>query len=155
MTDSPSSPTVNFYHLTATPQEKAVPSLLKKIFEGKVRVLFYAKGEERIRYFDNLLWTAGSDHFLPHGTDDENAADHPILIGEFKEENPNNASLIFCVEEAIPEAAEACFEKILFMFNGHNAEALQHARVLYKNYKDKGYALTYFRQDDDGTWKSD
>src|SRR5437870_3857428 len=72
---------VQFYHLTATPLERALPKLLEKALAGGFRVLLVAESEERIEQLNQLLWTYDPGSFLAHGSrKDGHAEEQPILL---------------------------------------------------------------------------
>src|SRR5262245_18463478 len=88
---------VQFYHLTTTPLERALPRLLTKAHAGGFKTLLVAESEERVEQLNQLLWTYDPGSFLPHGSiKDGNAEHQPILISTEKEAL-NQANMLFIV----------------------------------------------------------
>jgi DNA polymerase-3 subunit chi len=72
---------VDFYHLTATPLERALPQIAERVVAGGSRLLIVAGEEEARAALDRLLWSYARDSFLPHaqaGAGDDTA--QPVLI---------------------------------------------------------------------------
>ena len=59
---------IGFYHLTATPLEKALPKLLEKTLEAGERALVRVPSAERVGWLDGQLCTYDDRSWLPHGT---------------------------------------------------------------------------------------
>jgi len=73
--------TIQFYHLTATPLERALPKLMEKAVAGGFKTLLLAESDERMEQLNQLLWTYDPGSFLPHGSmKDGHAEQQPILI---------------------------------------------------------------------------
>lgn len=143
---------IQFYHLTATPLERALPKLLEKAYGGGFRTLLVAESEERVEQLNQNLWTYGQNSFLPHGSaKDGNAGQQPIFLST-RCEAPNNANLLAVTGGAMPEKPEA-FERILDIFDGNDPQALEKARARWTAYKNAGHNLTYLRQNDAGGWE--
>jgi DNA polymerase-3 subunit chi len=143
---------VLFYHLTESKLEDALPPLLEKSLERGWKVAVQTAGEERRDALDVRLWTFRDDSFLPHGSDTCAApADQPVLLTANKE-NPNTASVRFIVDGAEPPPIDA-YERIVFMFDGYDAEQLEAARAQWKKLKGEGHALTYWQQSPEGRWQ--
>ncbi len=72
---------IQFYHLTATPLERALPKLLEKALAGGFRALLVAPSDERVEQLNQLLWTYDPNSFLPHGSvKDGHVDEQPILL---------------------------------------------------------------------------
>src|SRR6202790_4689491 len=91
------------------------------------------------------------DAFLPHGIwRDSEAAEHPVLL-TFGEDNPNGAAVRFLIEgAAMPENASA-YERVVFLFDGEDAEALEAARRRWSEAKRAGFAVTYWQGGEKGS----
>ena len=48
---------INFYHLTFSPLERALPKLLERTLEGGKRALVLAASEARVDALNSQLWT--------------------------------------------------------------------------------------------------
>jgi DNA polymerase-3 subunit chi len=143
---------VSFYHLERQALEEALPRLLTRVLQGGHKALVLADTTERVRHLNDRLWTFDPGSFLPHGTaDDDNAADQPILLAT-DEANPSGADILVVVDGAVPGSVES-YSRCLDLFNGLSDDAVAAARERWKIYREKGYAVTYWRQDENGRWE--
>ena len=141
-----------FYHLTETRVEDALPPLLEKSIERKWRVALQTATSDRSAFFDGHLWTWRSDSFLQHGLEGEEfAADQPILITAGGG-NANGASVRFLIDGAEPPDLSG-YERVVFMFDGHDEEQLAGARNQWKRLKGEGQSPSYWQQNHDGRWE--
>ena len=133
--------TIQFYHLTATPLERALPKLLEKAYDGGFTTLLVADSEEYVEHLNELLWTYDPGSFLPHGSvKDGNVGQQPILLststslgggwggGWGGHPSPHHGK--------IGEAE----------FTSRNPETLVRAKELRKNATDAENKLWYFLQ---------
>ncbi|MBT9368447.1 DNA polymerase III subunit chi [Rhizobium sp. CSW-27] len=142
---------VLFYHLTESKLEDALPALLEKSVERGWRVVLQTVEEARRDRLDQHLWTFREDSFLPHGPDTGAlAAEQPVLL-TVHDHNPNGASVRFLVDGAEPGDLSA-YERVVFMFDGHDAVQLEGARAHWKRLKGEGHRLTYWQQSEEGRW---
>lgn len=145
-------PSIQFYHLTTTPLERALPKLLERAISGGYRVLLAVESDERGEQLNQLLWTYDPGSFLPHGSDKEAQPEQqPILISTST--NPVNSSNLLMVTDGRCVKYSG-FERILDVFDGNDGVATTSARVRWKEYKDIGHELTYFSQNEQGGWKN-
>ena len=143
-------PDILFYHLEARPLEAVIPQLLEKTLERGWRAVVEVGTTERAEILDAHLWTYRDDSFLPHGlAGDENDAHQPVLLPTATD-NPNGANVRFFIERAVPRSADG-YERLVYMFSGHDPDAVAEARLAWKALKDNN-ALTYWQQEPDGRW---
>lgn len=143
---------VLFYHLTESKLEDALPPLLEKSLERGWKVAVQTAGEERRDALDVRLWTFRDDSFMPHGSDTcSSPAEQPVLLTA-SQDNANTATVRFIVDGAEPPPIDA-YERIVFMFDGYDAEQLETARAQWKKLKGEGHALTYWQQSPEGRWQ--
>ncbi|WP_193188122.1 DNA polymerase III subunit chi [Nisaea sediminum] len=143
---------INFYHLTARPLEWALPKLLEKSLQAEARVVVMASSEERVADLNAHLWSYDPDSWLPHGSEkDGHAEDQPVWL-TVEDENPNGARFLFLTDGAT-SGHIGDFERVFELFDGRNNEAVAAARARWKNYKDSGHTLAYWRQTDAGGWE--
>lgn len=141
-----------FYHLTESKLEDGLPPLLEKSLERGWRVTVQTADEERRDAIDARLWVYRDESFLPHGTDqDEAAPEQPILITT-SQDNLNQATVRFLVDGAAPPES-LDYERVVFMFDGHDENQLSSARAEWKRLKGEGHALTYWQQSPEGRWE--
>ncbi len=140
-----------FYHLEAQPLEKVLPVLLEKSLERGWSAIVEAGSEERAADLDSKLWTYSDESFLPHALAGGDA-DHlqPVLITT-RPHNPNDAEVRFYVDRAIPDIVEG-YERVVYMFSGHDPDAVTEARTAWKTLKAASHQLTYWQQDTGGRW---
>ena len=143
---------VFFYHLERRTLEQVLPTLLERSLARGWRAAVQAASEERVEALNTLLWTYREESFLPHGTArDGSPQAHPVYLTT-TEENPNGADVRFLVDGS--ELADASpYARIVFVFDGRDAEAVERARAEWKAAKERGQAVSYWQQDENGRWQ--
>jgi DNA polymerase-3 subunit chi len=142
-----------FYQLKGQRLEDVLPALLQKSLERGWRVVVQGSSDERIEALDAHLWTWRDDAFLPHGTwRDAEAAEQPVLL-TVNEHNPNGASVRFLVEGADMPSDVSAYQRLVLLFDGDDPEALEAARARWSKAKVEGFAVTYWRPDENGRWE--
>jgi DNA polymerase-3 subunit chi len=143
---------VLFYHLEHRPLERVLPTLVEKTLERGWRAVVQAGSEERVEALDTLLWTFREESFLPHGTRrDGNPALQPVFLTT-GEDNPNGATVRFLVDGA--QATDlAAYARVVFLFDGRDESAVDHARAQWKQVKQAGCEATYWQQSPEGRWE--
>ena len=128
---------VLFYHLEHQPLERVLPSLVEKTLERGWRAVVQAGSEERVEALDTLLWTYREESFLPHGTKRDGNPDMQPVYLTTSEDNPNGATVRFLVDGA--EASDlAAYTRVVYLFDGRDAAALDQARAQWKAAKEAG-----------------
>jgi DNA polymerase III subunit chi len=150
MTAAP--PEVLFYHLERAPLEAVLPMLLEKTLERGWRAVVQSGSEERLEELNGTLWTYRADSFLPHGTARDGHADAQPIFLTIGDDTPNGAGVRFLVEGADPARYEG-FVRMVFLFDGNDAEAISRARAQWKAAKAAGCGVTYWQQNDHGRWE--
>lgn len=144
---------VNFYHLTRTPLEKALPKLLEKVLQKKGRAVILTT-LEKVSSLNDSLWTFRPDGFLPHGTkeDEGDPKDHPLWLTDTLE-NPNDSQYLV-VDGAAPFPKDSGnFSHCLYLFDSHQDDQQARARDVWRSLKqDLTHTLDYWKQDLSGTW---
>jgi DNA polymerase-3 subunit chi len=142
-----------FYHLQRQPLDKVLPALLEKSIERGWRVIVQASSEERIDALDAHLWSWRDDAFLPHGTWREaDAAEQPILL-TVNDDNPNGAAVRFLIDGAPVPADASAYARIVLLFDGEDADAVDAARARWSDAKAQGFEATYWQPDENGRWQ--
>lgn len=144
---------IRFYHVTAQSLEQAIPALLNKAYgQGRKIVLMFGNAKDMARY-DEGLWTARADGFLPHGTNkDPYAQEQPIYLTTTIE-NPNDADMLaLCNIHTVPENIEG-FSLVCDFLDGQDEDSIVAARARWKAYKDLGHSVTYWQQTQQGAWE--
>ncbi|MGJ5019602.1 DNA polymerase III subunit chi [Bradyrhizobium oligotrophicum] len=144
---------VLFYHLQNMTLEGVLPPLLEKSLERGWRVVVQSTSEERADALDAHLWTYRDDSFLPHATwRVTDVADQPIVLA-VEESNPNRANVRFLVDNAPLPADSHSYERMVFVFNGDDPDALAAARSAWTDCKSRGFEVTYWQADERGRWQ--
>jgi DNA polymerase-3 subunit chi len=148
---------VFFYHLERAALEDVLPGLLEKTRERGWKALVRAGSDERIATLDSHLWTYREESFLAHGlARDAQAAEQPIVL-TVSPGNPNDAEVLFFVDGAATNdwagAEVTAATRIILIFDGRDAEALEAAREQWKQAKSGGHDVTYFQQAASGKWE--
>lgn len=143
---------VLFYHLTESRLEDALPPLLEKSLQRGWKAVVQTGSDERRDALDGHLWTFRDDAFLAHGTDLQPHAERQPIIVAANSTNPNQSQIRFVVDGAQPPAPDA-YERMVFMFDGHDQAQLDGARAHWKQLKADGHELTYWQQTPDRRWE--
>jgi len=144
---------VRFHHLERRRVDEALPRILERALEEGRRVLVRASSDELATALNERLWTYDDAGFLPHGAaGDGDPMTQPIFLTS-EVGNPNGATML--VRLAGVEAAEndEAFDLALLLFDGRDEAALTHARAEWRRLKDKGSAISYWRETDEGGWE--
>ncbi|WP_343559642.1 DNA polymerase III subunit chi [Kiloniella sp. b19] len=153
---------VRFYHLTRTALEKALPVMLEKVLEREQTAGVVSTAQAELGNLDDSLWSFRPESFLPHSLlgGKTVGSDDPIVLTT----DPAQArerDVLFFLHGASPDAQWAGgLEEggkpsvMALLFDGHNAIAVQEARVQWKALKalDR-LELTYWQQTDRGGWE--
>jgi DNA polymerase-3 subunit chi len=141
-----------FYHLTESTLEDALPSLLERSVQRGWRVTVQTGSEERRDSLDVHLWTFRDDSFLAHGLDrDPHAEAQPVLLTT-AQDNRNQSAVRFVVDGASsPSGGD--YQRLVFMFDGHDEVQLEEARRQWKVQKAAGHQVTYWQQTPERRWE--
>jgi DNA polymerase-3 subunit chi len=134
---------VDFYHLTASPLERVLPSICEKVLAAGGRLVVVAQGDLLAR-LDEQLWTYAPDSFLPHGREGE----QPILLSEAPE--PANGAANVALADGVWRDEALSFERAFYFFDaGH----LDGARAAWRALKGRTETeARYWKQDERGKW---
>ncbi len=140
---------VDFYHLTATPLERALPGIAQRVLTSGERLLIVSDDEAQRGAIDRLLWTFSPDSFLPHGQVGEgDEAAQPVLIA--KEPDPANAARHIALIDGRWRDEALTFDRAFHFFDGETVVA---AREAWKGLTDQnGIERRYWKQDENGRW---
>ena len=112
---------VDFYQLSETPVEAALPALAAKMREAGAKVLVVSADDAQLARISEALW-APKGTFLAHGAaggpDD---ARQPILLSD-RLDAPNGANFLALADGLWREGAEA-FERVFLLFDEASIEA--------------------------------
>ena len=145
-----------FYHLTEKTFEQVLPGLLEKSLSRGWKVVVQMGAEEKLISLDEHLWTYREESFLAHGTlRDGTESLQPVFLN-LEDDNPNGAKIRFLTGGAqIDDPSD--YARIVYMFDGHDNEAVEHARSRWKFHKDteqtSEHEQTYWQQNANGGWE--
>ena len=143
---------VLFYHLELQPLERVLPSLLERTLERGWRAVIQCSSRERLEALDTSLWTYREESFLPHGTASDGPGDVQPIFLTTGDDNPNSAQVRFLVEGAVAPGFDG-YDRVVHLFDGHDADAIALAREEWKRARAAGCAVTYWQQADNGRWE--
>ena len=144
---------VLFYHLERQGLEQVLPKLLLASLSRGWRVVVQAGSDERAEALSSLLWTFDDDAFLPHGTKADGVAElQPVWLTS-GDDTPNGARVRFYVDGCNPGSLDG-LDRAVILFDGADSEAPQRARDGWKRFKAEGHAISYWQQDENGSWKN-
>jgi DNA polymerase-3 subunit chi len=144
---------VYFYHLTQSPLEATLPSLLDKALGAGWRVAVRGTDAARLDWLDKRLWMVPDDGFLPHGmAGDAMEQDQPVLL-TLAQTFPNGATCLVAVDGAEVSVEEVqAMERVMILFDGTEGSAVQAARVQWKALTGGGCKAQYWSQES-GRWE--
>jgi DNA polymerase-3 subunit chi len=143
---------IGFYHLTRTGIAAALPALLGRTLEAGERALVVCPDTASLAELDRALWLSQKPDWLPHGTA---ATPHPEWQPIFltvEVENPAAAGYLFRVGGA--KAAPDAFARVFDLFDGNDEAAVAAARARWREAKEAGHGLAYWRQTETGWEKA-
>ncbi len=147
-----------FYHLQRRPLESALPALVARTRANGWTAVVQATSPERLAALDDLLWTYDDQSFLAHGSArDGDGPMQPVWL-TLEQDNPNGAAVRFFVDgadaiAALADPAACPKERAIILFDGRDEDALNIARMQFRQLREQGFALSYWRQNDEGRWE--
>ena len=137
---------VDFYQLSETPVETALPALAAKMREAGAKVLVVSDDPAQLARISDALW-APKGTFLAHGTaGGADAARQPILLSSTLDA-PNEAHFLALADGQWRPGAEA-FERVFLLFDHAVIEA---ARATWRALDGQaGLERNYWRQEGKG-----
>ena len=140
---------VDFYHLAATPLERALPSIAARVVAGGGRLLIVSADHAQRAAVDRSLWTYSPESFLPHGQTGEDDADQPVLISSVPA--PTNAARNIALIDGEWRDAALEFDRAFHFFD---AEGIERARAAWKALAERAdVERRYWKQDVSGKWE--
>ena len=123
---------VYFYHVTKQTVANALPQLLAKSIDVGWTVFIRGKDEESLKLFDDTIWTAQPESFIPHaviGSQNENKCD--ILLGT-EENDSSNSDFLISVNGALISREEiSSYKRCALLFDDKNSDEMNIAPVSY------------------------
>ena len=140
---------VDFYQLSQTPVEGALPQLAVKMREAGARVLVVSADAAQLQRISTALW-AVKDQFLAHGpAGGPHDARQPILLAD-RLDAPNAATFLALADGLWRDGAEG-FERVFLLFDG---ATIDQARATWRSLDGRdGLERHYWRQLAPGKWE--
>ena len=136
---------VDFYHLTASPLERVLPSICEKVLQSGRRLLVVAD-EPLLSRLDEQLWSYARDAFLPHGR--RRAEAQPVLLSP--EAEPANGARNIALADGRWREEALGFERAFYFFD---SASLDEARGVWRALKGRGGVESrYWKQQEGGKW---
>lgn len=144
---------VFFYHLTRTPLEVTLRTLLEKSLAAGWRVAVRGRSAAVLDRLDAALWLGDDAAFMPHGrAGGVHDALQPVLLTT-EVAAPNGPDCLVSVEGAdvIPEEV-AGLARAMILFDGNDPAELETARGQWRALKTAGIKAKYWSEDA-GRWE--
>jgi DNA polymerase III subunit chi len=138
---------VDFYQLSESPVEEALPALAAKMLEAGERALVVSADVEQLARISDALWAA-KDQFLAHApAGGPHDARQPILLADSLEA-ANGARYLALADGQWREGADR-FERVFLLFDG---STIDDARATWRSLDGReGLERNYWRQEG-GKW---
>jgi DNA polymerase-3 subunit chi len=148
---------VLFYHLERKSLEDVLPGLVELTLQRKWKAVIKCESADRATAIDNLLWTYDEQSFLPHAQlGDGEAAHQPVLIAA-EDTDANDPTVLFLVGGASPPIWTGelvhSLSRIAILVDGRDEEGLAAVRKSWKDARDAGHEVTYWKQSAAGKWE--
>jgi DNA polymerase-3 subunit chi len=143
---------IGFYHLTRTDYGAALPALLGRTLALGERAVVVCPDDDLLKTLDAALWVCANPDWLPHGTA---ATPHPewqpvyLTVGG---ENPAGAAFLFRIGGATADVS--AYKRMFDLFDGNDEKQVLAARGRWKEAKEAGHTLAYWKQEESGWVKA-
>lgn len=142
-----------FYHLTRQPLEATLAMLLGKAHAAGWPTLVRGTDRARLSWLDEKLWLGADDGFLPHGLDGgPHDALQPILLTDQPKVQDNTKCLMAIDGADVTVDEVKALDRVCILFDGHDTDALNHARAQWKTLTDAGAPAKYWSEEG-GRWE--
>lgn len=141
-----------FYHLTRRPLEAVLPEILERCLDRGWRVCVRGGSAERIATMSAHLWTYRDDAFLPHGDASDGRPERQPIYLTADPECPNAPEVLILIDRASVTPGDlAAHRRLVALFDGHDADAVGEARMLWKQAVAAGCHAQYWAEEG-GRW---
>ena len=141
---------VDFYHLTATPLERALPQIAERMVAAGSRLLIVADDEDARAALDRLLWSYTPDSFLPHaqaGAADDAA--QPVLIAG--DAAAGNGARHVALADGVWRNEALDFDRAFHFFG---EDQVEEARAAWRSLSGRrDVERRYWKQNEAGRWE--
>jgi len=145
---------IDFYHLQKDTLEQALPKLVLKAYETGKNIKITVGNELRVDSINTLLWTFDEESFIAHGTKKDGMSEmQPVYISA-DDDIPNNATFLFLADGADLSVENIhSFDRIFYLFDGHNENELAKARSVWKMCTQENMERHYWQQNTQAKWE--
>lgn len=143
---------VYFYHLTESPLESVLPTLITRGRGQGWRIELRGRNEGRMAQLDLALWQGAPDGFLPHGlAGGAHDALQPVIL-TVAGQVAGPVECILAVDGAPLSAQETGLcQRCCIIFDGNDPDATETARTQWRQLTGAGIGAKYWAQDG-GRW---
>lgn len=143
-------PQVDFYHLTVTPLDRALPQIAEKVLAGGGRLLVVCGDAGQRAQIDKLLWSFAPESFLPHAQAGQGEdAVQPVLISTSTA--PNNAAKNIALVDGVWRDEALSFDRAFHFFDG---DRIEEAREAWRGLASReDITRNYWKQTERGGWE--
>ena len=144
---------VLFYHITRSPVEATLRSLLTRALGQGWRIVVRGREAAQMERLDGDLWLGPEEEFLPHGlAGGPQDPDQPVLLTTAMA-LPNGPSALMTLDGAEVDVAEVTgLERVWVLFDGNDPAALEAARAQWRALTGAGLAAQYWSEEG-GRWE--
>ena len=133
----------DFYYLTRTPLERALPAIAERVLAGGDQLEILADDLDLIDRLDRSLWSYRPDSFLPHGREGA----QPVLLTCSSERAVTYANLAYV--DGIWRDPPSSAARIFYFFD---ADTLDNARSAWRSVNTDAFERRYWKQTEEGRW---
>ena len=143
---------VYFYHVTKQTVESALPLLLTKAVEAGWSMFIRGKEDINLKSFDDAIWSAQPDSFLPHAVlGSQNDDKCSILLGT-EDHDSSRLDFLVSVNGASISAVEVAeYKRCALLFDAKDVEEMTSAREQWVEFTNAGIPAKYWSQET-GVW---
>jgi DNA polymerase III subunit chi len=140
-----------FYHLEREPVTSVLPRILAGLHNRGERVCVMGSEKEPLAALSKLLWMVEETTFVPHGLAWDGADERDTICFTVDAYVPNGADhLIYA--GMMPQSVDGIRRASVFFDGGVEADVMA-ARTRWKQFREAGHALKYWRQNEAGRWE--
>jgi DNA polymerase-3 subunit chi len=131
---------VDFYILKdPAARQHFICRLAEKVWQQGHRVYIHTPDAAQSRQLDELLWTFRDGSFIPHGLDDDAAAERASIHIGHGEEPRHHDDVLINMGHTVPLFFSR-FQRVAEVVGGDEQER-QAGRERFRFYRDRGYPL--------------
>ena len=141
--------TVDFYHLTRDPVERAVPAIAMRILKEGGRLLVVAGDRRRLQAVSDALWDAGPESYLAHDFDDQPLPEaQPVLLSTGTA--ALNGARFVALADGLWREEALGFDRAFYFFDD---ETIDGARAAWRALSKADDVTPRFWKQEDGRWR--